>query len=88
MLSGCGPPRRQQAKAVQDPEEGPAWLRSNIRVKIVSKHVAGGSLYLKKGEVIDVLGPRRCAQQQLAQDTCGLCGHESTFYQKVPKPFV
>ncbi|KAK8929052.1 Protein MOS2 [Platanthera zijinensis] len=36
------------------------WLRSHIRVRIVSKKFAGGKLYLKKGEVVDVVGPTTC----------------------------
>ncbi|KAK8963086.1 Protein MOS2 [Platanthera guangdongensis] len=36
------------------------WLRSHIRVRIVSKKFGGGKLYLKKGEVVDVVGPTTC----------------------------
>ncbi|XP_065030760.1 protein MOS2 [Musa acuminata AAA Group] len=36
------------------------WLTSHIRVRIVSKDFMGGKLYLKKGEVIDVVGPTTC----------------------------
>ncbi|XP_068664252.1 protein MOS2-like [Aristolochia californica] len=36
------------------------WLRSHIRVRVVSKTLKGGKLYLKKGEVMDVVGPRTC----------------------------
>lgn len=36
------------------------WLRSHIRVRIISKHFKGGKLYLKKGRVIDVVDPITC----------------------------
>lgn len=36
------------------------WLRSNIRVRIISKELKGGRFYLKKGEVLDVVGPTTC----------------------------
>lgn len=37
-----------------------SWLTSHIRVRIISKEFKGGKLYLKKGEVMDVVGPRTC----------------------------
>ncbi|XP_020574281.1 protein MOS2-like [Phalaenopsis equestris] len=36
------------------------WLRSHIRVRIISKKIGGGKLYLKKGEVVDVVSPTTC----------------------------
>lgn len=36
------------------------WLMSHIRVRIISKSFKGGRFYLKKGEVIDVVGPTTC----------------------------
>ncbi|XP_042438036.1 protein MOS2-like isoform X2 [Zingiber officinale] len=36
------------------------WLTSYIRVRIISKDFMGGKLYLKKGKVIDVVGPTTC----------------------------
>lgn len=36
------------------------WLTSHIRVRILSKELKGGRLYLKKGEVVDVVGPTSC----------------------------
>lgn len=36
------------------------WLRSHIRVRIISKELKSGRLYLKKGEVVDVVGPTMC----------------------------
>lgn len=36
------------------------WLRSHIRVRIISKELKSGRLYLKKGEVVDVVGPTSC----------------------------
>ncbi|KAL1222183.1 Protein MOS2 [Cardamine amara subsp. amara] len=38
----------------------PSWLRSHIKVRIVSKDLKGGKLYLKKGKVVDVVGPTTC----------------------------
>lgn len=37
-----------------------SWLRSHIRVRIISKEFKGGRFYLKKGEVVDVIGPTTC----------------------------
>lgn len=37
-----------------------SWLRSHIRVKIISKDLKDGRLYLKKGVVVDVVGPKVC----------------------------
>ncbi|KAL5719266.1 hypothetical protein ACHQM5_012069 [Ranunculus cassubicifolius] len=36
------------------------WLRNHIRVRIISKDFKGGKLYLKKGVVVDVVGPNTC----------------------------
>ncbi|PON83553.1 Splicing factor, SPF [Trema orientale] len=36
------------------------WLTSHIRVRIISKDLKGGRLYLKKGKVVDVVTPRIC----------------------------
>ncbi|CAN8290151.1 unnamed protein product [Cochlearia groenlandica] len=38
----------------------PSWLRSHIKVRIVSKDLKSGRLYLKKGKVVDVVGPTTC----------------------------
>ncbi|PSR93589.1 hypothetical protein CEY00_Acc28203 [Actinidia chinensis var. chinensis] len=37
-----------------------SWLASHIRVRIISKELKGGRLYLKKGEIVDVVGPTTC----------------------------
>lgn len=37
-----------------------SWLMSHIRVRIVSKSFRKGKFYLKKGVVIDVVGPTTC----------------------------
>ncbi|KAL2900067.1 Protein MOS2 [Bienertia sinuspersici] len=37
-----------------------SWLRSHIKVRVVSKSFKGGRYYLKKGKVLDVVGPRTC----------------------------
>lgn len=36
------------------------WLTSHIRVRVVSRSFKGGRFYLKKGEVLDVIGPTTC----------------------------
>ncbi|XP_030514118.1 protein MOS2 [Rhodamnia argentea] len=36
------------------------WLMSHIRVRVISKDLKGGRLYLKKGRVVDVVGPNVC----------------------------
>lgn len=36
------------------------WLRNHIRVRIVSQELKGGRLFLKKGVVVDVVGPGVC----------------------------
>ncbi|KAL3613821.1 hypothetical protein CASFOL_041895 [Castilleja foliolosa] len=41
-------------------EERVNWLRNHIRVKIISQELKGGRLYLKKGVVVDVVGPGLC----------------------------
>ncbi|XP_062112837.1 protein MOS2 [Humulus lupulus] len=37
-----------------------SWLCSHIRVRIISRDLKGGRLYLKKGKVVDVVSPRIC----------------------------
>lgn len=37
-----------------------SWLTSHIRVRIISKDFKGGRLYLKKGEIVDVIDPTTC----------------------------
>ncbi|KAF8404858.1 hypothetical protein HHK36_009748 [Tetracentron sinense] len=37
-----------------------SWLTSHIRVRIISKDFRGGKMYLKKGEIVDVVGPATC----------------------------
>ncbi|XVF30194.1 hypothetical protein REPUB_Repub16aG0036300 [Reevesia pubescens] len=41
-------------------DRGVSWLRSHIRVRIISRGLEGGKLYLKKGQVVDVVGPYMC----------------------------
>ncbi|KAJ3684462.1 hypothetical protein LUZ61_013626 [Rhynchospora tenuis] len=36
------------------------WLKSHIRVRIISKDFKRGKYYLQKGEVVDVVGPTTC----------------------------
>ncbi|XP_065874016.1 protein MOS2-like [Euphorbia lathyris] len=44
----------------QSKDERMRWLRNHIRVRIISKDLKGGRFYLKKGEVVDVVGPYVC----------------------------
>ncbi|KAI3706914.1 hypothetical protein L6452_24985 [Arctium lappa] len=37
-----------------------SWLNSHIRVRIISKEVKRGRLYLQKGVIVDVVGPTTC----------------------------
>ncbi|XP_016500970.2 protein MOS2 [Nicotiana tabacum] len=37
-----------------------SWLASHIRVRIISRDLKRGRLYLKKGEIMDVVGPTTC----------------------------
>ncbi|OIV92461.1 hypothetical protein TanjilG_02224 [Lupinus angustifolius] len=37
-----------------------SWLTSHIRVRVISKDLKRGRLYLKKGKVLDVVGPTTC----------------------------
>ncbi|KAF5477909.1 hypothetical protein F2P56_004516 [Juglans regia] len=52
---------REQSKDSKRKKNQPvSWLKSHIRVRIISKELKGGRLYLKKGEVVDVVGPTTC----------------------------
>ncbi|KAL7596401.1 protein MOS2 [Lactuca sativa] len=42
------------------PTTSKSWLNSHIRVRIISKQLKGGRLYLQKGEIVDVVGPTTC----------------------------
>eukprot|EP00252_Welwitschia_mirabilis_P021281 TRINITY_DN5414_c0_g1_i1.p1 TRINITY_DN5414_c0_g1~~TRINITY_DN5414_c0_g1_i1.p1 ORF type:complete len:542 (+),score=123.06 TRINITY_DN5414_c0_g1_i1:143-1768(+) len=37
-----------------------SWLRSHIRVRVISKEFKKGKLYLKKGRIVDVVDPTTC----------------------------
>ncbi|KAL2653589.1 hypothetical protein R1flu_021717 [Riccia fluitans] len=37
-----------------------SWLRSQIRVRVISKTLNGGRLYLKKGRIVDVISLKEC----------------------------
>ncbi|EFJ32756.1 hypothetical protein SELMODRAFT_85312 [Selaginella moellendorffii] len=52
--------RIQRGDGGGDDERARPWLRSQIRVRVVSKRFQGGRLYLKKGRVIDVVAPTVC----------------------------
>lgn len=49
--------RRDSGQAKDDRKR---WLSNHIRVRIISKDLKGGRFYLKKGEVVDVVGPYVC----------------------------
>ncbi|KDP39085.1 hypothetical protein JCGZ_00842 [Jatropha curcas] len=49
---------RRESGQVKDDRQ--RWLRNHIRVRIISKDLKGGRFYLKKGEVVDVVGPYVC----------------------------
>ncbi|KAJ8626260.1 hypothetical protein MRB53_019567 [Persea americana] len=49
-----GSSRREEVRSLA------SWLTSHIRVRIISKGFRGGKLYLKKGVVMDVVGPTTC----------------------------
>ncbi|XP_026382172.1 protein MOS2-like [Papaver somniferum] len=40
--------------------DDPSWLISHIRVRVVSKTFRGGKLYMKKGEIVDVVERSVC----------------------------
>jgi G patch domain/KOW motif-containing protein len=52
--------KREETTTSTSSSSSRAWLKSHIRVKIISKEFKGGRLYLKKGEVVDVVGPKMC----------------------------
>ncbi|KAF6144680.1 hypothetical protein GIB67_006172 [Kingdonia uniflora] len=52
--------REEGEKRVKEEKAPPSWLTSRIRVRVISKDFKRGKLYLKKGEVVDVIGPRVC----------------------------
>ncbi|KAK2981339.1 hypothetical protein RJ640_012271 [Escallonia rubra] len=52
---------KSQRKLKDREKEGEVtWLTSQIRVRIISKELKGGRLYLKKAVVVDVVGPTTC----------------------------
>lgn len=45
----------------REKEEGSdRWLTSHIKVRVISKEFMRGKLYLKKGRIVDVVGPTTC----------------------------
>jgi len=52
--------KRDRRSSSEEPEQGDPWLTTYIRVRIVDKRLGRGKLYLKKGTVVDVHGPRSC----------------------------
>ncbi|TXG54577.1 hypothetical protein EZV62_019833 [Acer yangbiense] len=51
---------KREKREGNDRKERVSWLRSHVRVRIISKELKRGRLYLKKGEVVDVVGPNTC----------------------------
>ncbi|KAL0330961.1 UNVERIFIED_CONTAM: protein MOS2 [Sesamum angustifolium] len=52
--------KRGQEKEKVGSESQVHWLRNHIRVRIISEKLKGGRLFLKKGVVVDVVGPQLC----------------------------
>ncbi|KAG8375280.1 hypothetical protein BUALT_Bualt10G0084000 [Buddleja alternifolia] len=52
--------RNPSRKREQEVEKRVNWLRNHIRVRIISEELKGGRLFLKKGVVMDVVGPGMC----------------------------
>lgn len=52
--------KKENVREEQNKTKDIKWLRSHIRVRIVSKDLKRGRYYLKKGEVVDVVGPTTC----------------------------
>ncbi|EYU37470.1 hypothetical protein MIMGU_mgv1a006523mg [Erythranthe guttata] len=52
--------RKRDEQEEKPRKEKISWLRNHIRVRIISKKLKGGRLYLKKGVVVDVVGPGMC----------------------------
>ncbi|KAL6537355.1 hypothetical protein OROMI_025889 [Orobanche minor] len=52
--------RTSEPKEEKARNERVNWLRNHIRVRIISQKLKGGRLYLKKGVIVDVVGPRVC----------------------------
>ncbi|XP_050369866.1 protein MOS2-like [Argentina anserina] len=52
--------RRLRGEDRKPRREEETWLARHIRVRVISKDLRGGKLYLKKGEVVDVVGLGTC----------------------------
>lgn len=59
---GSSRKKERESKRQQEHKETKVvrWLTSHIRVRIISKDFKKGKYYLKKGEVVDVVGPTTC----------------------------
>lgn len=55
-----GDKREELLKSSSSSSSQVSWLISHIRVRIISKELKGGKLYLKKGKIVDVVGPTKC----------------------------
>lgn len=58
--NGRGRDSERREKRERREEERVRWLRSFIRVRVISKELNRGRFYLKKGKVVDVVGPNTC----------------------------
>jgi hypothetical protein len=52
-------------KIQQSKPKSRTWLRTGIRVKIISQKVGNGNVYLKKGVILDVYDSDRCSVRLL-----------------------
>ncbi|KAH0645491.1 hypothetical protein KY284_033375 [Solanum tuberosum] len=52
--------KKESRRSRDERSDKVSWLASHIRVRIVSKDLKKGRLYLKKGEIMDVVGPTSC----------------------------
>ncbi|KAK4338108.1 hypothetical protein RND71_042595 [Anisodus tanguticus] len=52
--------KKESRRSRDERSDKVSWLASHIRVRIISKDLKRGRLYLKKGEIMDVVGPTSC----------------------------
>ncbi|KAJ8526645.1 hypothetical protein K7X08_029122 [Anisodus acutangulus] len=52
--------KKESRRSRDERSDKVSWLASHIRVRIISKDLKRGRLYLKKGEIMDVVGPTNC----------------------------
>lgn len=52
--------KKESRRSRDERSDEVSWLASHIRVRIICKDLKKGRLYLKKGEIMDVVGPTSC----------------------------